>query len=193
MKKILIYFWVLSMLLQITTIDVKAESEELYYSSSEVMEETNVKSAYEMLKIFNGLGVVKCSTKYIKAKTPGSKYKSYYYRVTEKKYNTMKKLKKRLRKYFTSSYTNKLLKKKMFIQKKGKLYFAAGERGSDVSYEKTNYAIVNRTANKRTIKAVSYYWKNYDQYPKKYTTKTEYYVQKKVGGKWVFNEITLPY
>ena len=48
MKKILIYFLVLSMLLPITTIDVKAESEELYYSSSEVVEETNVKSAYKM-------------------------------------------------------------------------------------------------------------------------------------------------
>ena len=152
------------------------------YSSSQVAKK--VKKAYSILEIFNGLGYVKCDyNKQIK------KNGIYYSKVTDKKLNTMKKLKKYLRKYFSNSYIKKLLKIKMFLSKNGRLYFFEGARGSAVSYQYTDYQIIKKTPTYRKIKATSYYWE-IEEYKE---TKVDIYKQRKINGKWVFTSITLPY
>lgn len=152
------------------------------YSSSQVAKK--VKKAYSILEIFSGLGYVKCNyNKQIK------KNGIYYSKVTAKKLNTMKKLKKYLRKYFSNSYIKKLLKIKIFLSKNGRLYFFEGARGSSCSYQYTDYQIIKKTPTYRKIKATSYYWE-IEEYKE---TKVDIYKQRKINGKWVFTSITLPY
>ncbi len=172
---------------EISVVVKQLKSGELDYSSSQVAKVTKVKKAYKVLHIFNGLGYVSCDyNKQIK------KNGMYYYKVTAKKLNTMKKLKKYLKKYFSNSYIKKLLKKKQFISKKGHLYFSGGERGSDISYQYTKYQIIKKTSAYRTIKATSYYW-NEDFPEEGKETKVDTYKQRKINGRWVFTSITLPY
>lgn len=169
---------------EISVVVKQLKSGELDYSSSQVAKVTKVKKAYKVLEVFNGLGYVKCDyNKQIK------KNGIYYSKVTAKKLNTMKKLKKYLRKYFSNSYIKKLLKIKIFLSKNGRLYFFEGARGSNVSYQYTEYQIIKKTPTYRKIKATSYYWE-IEEYKE---TKVDIYKQRKINGRWVFTSITLPY
>ena len=157
---------------------------ELAYSSKKVAKVIKVKKAYEALHIFEGLGGVQCDySKQIE------KNGMCYGKVTNKKVNTMKKLKKYLKRYFSDSYIKKLMENNLFVSKKGSLYFLDVGRGSDITYQYTKYKITKKTAKYRKIKATSYYC---DDFGNK-ETKVDIYKQKKIKGKWVFTAITLPY
>ena len=159
------------------------KASELDYSSSKVAKVTKVKTAYKVLGMFNGLDGPKA--KY------NSPTKSGYFLVTDKRFKTMKALKKYLKKYFSNGYTKKLLKDKTFISKKGKLYFRGGDRGSNISYQKTEYKIIKKTSNYRKIKATSYYY--HEDYVVDNPVVVSIYKQRKINGRWVFTSIELPY
>lgn len=170
--------------ISVTTKQLK--SGELDYSSSKVEKVIKIKKAYEALAMFNGLGGPKCNyNKQIEKKG------MIYYKVTSKKMNTMKKVKKYLKKYFSNSYVKKLLKMKLFVSKKGYVYFLVADRGANIMYQGTTYQIVKRTSSYREIKATSYYW--HEDMPESNETKIDIYKQRKVHGRWVFTSITLPY
>ena len=168
--------------LSVSTLQLKAKEEN--YSSKKVAKVIKVKKAYEALHIFEGLGGVQCDySKQIE------KNGICYGKVTNKKVNTMKKLKKYLKRYFSDSYIKKLMENNLFVSKKGSLYFLDVGRGSDITYQYTKYKITKKTAKYRKIKATSYYC---DDFGNK-ETKVDIYKQKKIKGKWVFTAITLPY
>ena len=157
---------------------------------------TKVKKTYEILGWFDGFAM---SYKNVDTNTEITKYNSYekwdmqYHLVTNKKIDTMKKLKKYLGKYMAPKVIKKLLKRKNFIEVNGKLYYGSGDRGADVTYVTSKYKIIKQSKKKRTIRVVSTYWENAELYPKEISKKKELYKQKKIKGKWVFTKISLPY
>lgn len=197
MKRILAFCLMFSLLAAVFSMDnlsYAKTSPELSYSSKKVIKVTKMHAAYTILGWFEGLCDLRIDTKdTFKKYNTSNGYTYQYMKVQDKRFKNMKEFKKYIKKYLSPAYTKKLLKKELFIEKNGKLYYGGGDRGNDITYLSTTYKITKKTSKTRTIKAVTKYWENFDEVPKKIKKEVRYFKQEKMNGKWVFTKISLPY
>ena len=158
----------------------KEERRMLNKSSKEVEEETKVEEAYEILRWFNGLGGPEFDT-------------NDNGRITDDRCNTLSKMESFLEQYFSHTMTRKLLDNGQYESRNGKMYFVGGDRGGQLDYLHCNYKYSSVSDKKRVISVEACYWDNFEEYPQKERIENKTYIQIKENGKWVFDQIELPF
>ncbi len=158
----------------------KEERKMLNKSSKEVEQETKVEEVYEILSWFNGLG--------------GPKFDiNDNGKITDDRCNTLSKMESFLEQYFSHTLTRKLLDNGQYESRNGKMYFVGGDRGASLDYLHCNYKYSSVSDKKRVISVEACYWDNFEEYPQKERIENKTYIQIKENGKWVFDQIELPF
>lgn len=106
--------------------------------------------ALEYYEIFDGIGTVQTSDRYLDFWDKDTMTFVRMYEVTDKRFQSYYALVANTRKYFNSSAVHMMFGDGQFMEYNGKLYYSAVARGSDIYYYKTEYSIKEKVLNYQT-------------------------------------------